>query len=59
MILNNRLGFLVTTEKKTHSENDILHFAVNIFLFKKSIIKLPKILYLPTLSVLEFVNIFK
>lgn len=31
MILNNRLGFLVTTGGKK-SENDILHFAVNIFL---------------------------
>lgn len=31
MILNNRLGFPVTTGEKK-SENDILHFAVNIFL---------------------------
>lgn len=44
MILNNRLGFPVTTGGKK-SENDILHFAVNIFLrywgcfFKDWIIK--------------------
>lgn len=31
MILNNRLGFPVTTGGKK-SENDIPHFAVNIFL---------------------------
>lgn len=49
MILNNRLGFPVTTGEKK-SENDILHFAVNIFLsfevcfFSK--IKLLKIAYL-------------
>lgn len=49
MILNNRLGFPVTTGEKK-SENDILHFAVNIFLrfwgvaFLK--IKLLKIAYL-------------